>query len=94
MLARFGEDVTYTPSGGSASTIKAMVFRDVLSPVSADQTNRVEYGLHIWVSSDDVSDPIVNADSVALKMHRGYSATHTRKVRGRKQENGGWRLEL
>lgn len=94
LLARFGETVTYTPSGGSATSITALVFREVLAPVPTDPTSRVEYGYAIWVQSSDVSNPVIGTDTVALKRHRGESATHTRTVRARKQENGGWRLEL
>lgn len=95
LLAEFGETVTYTPSGGSATSITAIVRREALQSFPEDRSSRVEYGLNVWVSSDDVPTVVVQGDTVAIEKRRGSGETDTFKVKAILSQTGGmWKLSL
>lgn len=85
-----GEDITYTPSGGSASTITAIVIRGQLVEKGRGQ---VVQQMEIIVSMDDVPTVKTNGDRVALKRNRDDAANSTMTVTHVVNQDGNaWRL--
>ena len=83
----FGESVTYTPSGGAASTISALIDRPHGESRIGD-LGVVQVGYTARVRDDDVAAP-ANGDTLA-------TATESFIVRNARQDLGGtlWTLDL
>jgi len=91
----FEEDVVYTPSGGTAKTIKAMVYRQ--GSVKSSTSNRMtsknrSYDIEIDISTDatnGITDITIRADKVALYREIGDTITTTFLVKGIIQDDAG-----
>jgi len=81
----FEEDIVYTPSGGSAATISAIVDRG--PPIQAGRARGVDsnpnrrHEVTIYVSTTDVPTVTPNEDTVQVKARVGDSMTRTMTVR-------------
>lgn len=98
-LADFGESITYTPDGGSAKSITAVVDRNPLASVPtagrAVARNLVQVTLanHATTGVTAIKEGF---DTVALKLRRDDAATTTlviRRVIEAESDAGMWRLE-
>lgn len=87
----FGESVSYTPQGGSAKQIVAIIDRherDEMGPSGL----RVEQSFGLWVMRSDIDSARVG-DTVSLRKRAGDSADTTmRVVRVMDQIGAGWHL--
>lgn len=93
----FEEEIVYTPSGGIAKTIDAVVNRDAVKEDSAGKQNLRSLNIEIEISTDATTGvAIVTAgeDTVALAKRVGETAT-TMTVGGIiYSDAGAWRLRL
>ena len=64
MIDEFGEQITYTPAGGSALTINAIATQGEISPRQTDRRRSLHYNTVIVVSKIDVPTVTRNADMV------------------------------
>ncbi len=53
-LGDFAEDITYTPGGGSAKTIKVIVAKDALGPGSENDGRTLRNQAEIYIANDAV----------------------------------------
>lgn len=53
--SHFAENITYTPSGGSAKSIKALVIRQQLNPNSQDQNRTLGNTIEIYIAKDSTN---------------------------------------
>lgn len=87
----FGEQVTYSPSGGSDRTIWAMVNRQ---RVELGQVGTLQYV--VAVTNSDVSgvaSPVLGKDTMTLKKHVGDASGAVAKVDEIvEQDAGGYSL--
>src|SRR5574343_292898 len=91
----FAESITYTPSGGAAVTVSAIVNRNPLQTRGTDNNARLEFEIEIEVAVESVAAVILNGDTVALKKREGDTADTTFKVSHIVQQDSGmWRLGL
>lgn len=77
------ETVTYTPKGGTATSISAILFR--APPVLEEGRRQVSpksTNIRVYFRKSDVADVNINSDTIAFKRHIGDSSTETFKVRG------------
>jgi hypothetical protein len=63
----FEETITYTPSGGSAVRISAIVNRGGISSPSGKTEKDRKFAIDVVVSTADVPTVLVNADRFAVK---------------------------
>ncbi len=92
----FAEEITYTPKGGSAKTIKAIVDRKVLNP-AAETANRIFIDeVDIPIATDATYGVVTvnrGGDKVTLPDENGVSRTYNvGDIIG--NDNGAWRLLL
>jgi hypothetical protein len=93
MLPDMGESITYTPSGGQATTIKAVVNRGYI--VDVGDPSVLDYEISISVSRDDIAAVVVGADTVAIKRDLDDSSATTMTVRKILDQSGGaWLLAV
>jgi len=91
----FEEDIIYTPSGGVAKTIKAIVYRQGSkeSTTSSRLSNQDRYyDIEINISTDatnGIADITIREDKVALKREIGDSINTTFLVKGIVQDDAG-----
>jgi hypothetical protein len=74
----FAESVTYTPSGGSAKTINALVDRNPMRMLEAAAMGFQQAGLEIYIANDatlGVTSVKEGLDTVTLKLRQGDSST-------------------
>jgi len=101
----FEETITYTPSGGVAKSIDAVVFRENSmhsSPsgrVGGDRTTKTRaYKMSVIISTDStegVSTITTNEDTVTMKEREADTTTKTFTVGGiLYSDAGGWHLGL
>lgn len=74
LLRTFAESITVTPSGGSASTISAIVNRDGIGSVGPDGVTRLQYSVSIWVSQADYPCTPKTGETIACKRKRDDAA--------------------
>ena len=65
LLAYFGETITYTPRGGSGSSITAVVNRDAIEDVLDDRGDHTIKTVLVTISQADVAAPAVD-DSITV----------------------------
>ena len=98
--AGFEETITYTPDGGVASSITAVVDRGGAKDVEIrvrgfSRSNARRYDMEIWISTSDVATVKVNADKVTLLARIGDTVPKTYVVKGIVDNDAGcWHLEL
>lgn len=92
----FEEEITYTPSGGSAKTIRAIVFREGATErdrnVRGIRTSDRRYDLEILISTDatnGIETVTVNEDVITVKPHIGDASARTFTVAGIVQNDAG-----
>ena len=101
----FEEDVIYTPSGGSAKTISAIIYRDGLTSTNTSrrvggetQSKMRNYAISISISTDateGIETITVNEDFVALKRRVNDAANSNFRVSGiMEDDEGAWLLGL
>ena len=95
-LDEFGETVTYTPFGGSARSLQAVVNRSTTTQMNLPRTN---YGparrhLEILVSTNHLQTVIKNKDTVTMLIEPDDARQKTLTVVGARPEYGVWRLTL
>ena len=101
----FQEDVIYTPSGGSAKTISAIVYRDGLTSTNTSrrvggdtQSKMRNYAISIHIATDateGIETITVNEDFVALKRRFNDAANSDFRVSGIiEDDEGAWLLGL
>ena len=96
LASGFEEDITYTPSGGTAKTISAIVYRQGAKESSTNRRltnaqNRT-YDIEIDISTDatnGIADVTIREDKVALYREIGDSTTTTFMVKGIIQDDAG-----
>lgn len=88
LQSRFGETVSYTPTGGAASSISAIVERGQMRSVSPQTGIIYEYELAVWVSTDDVAALTVGADTIAAKRRVTDASNTTFVVKALDQQSG------
>jgi len=100
LASGFQESITYTPSGGTAKTINAIVYRSGTTQTvpsrrtgaSENKTISRRYDVEIHISTDATSGiqtVKINADKVALKRRTNDTSNTTFLVRGIIQEDVG-----
>ena len=100
LTSGFQESIIYTPSGGSAKTINAMIYRDgTTQTVPSRRTGAGEnktisrrYDIEIHISTDATSGiqtVTINEDTVKLKRRTNDTSNTTFLVRGIVQEDVG-----
>jgi len=100
LQAGFEEDIVYTPSGGTAKTISAVVHRDGTTQTvpsrrtgqSQNKTITRRYDISIEISTNatnGIADIIINEDSVALKRKVNDSTNENFLVRGIIMQDAG-----
>lgn len=95
MLPVLGDSVTYTPSGGSATTIYAIVNRDGIVVDGVNPGDILNFVTTIQVSKADVTTVTKNVDTVALKRNSDDASDTTMTVQSIIDESGGmWHLEV
>lgn len=89
-----GEDVTYTPFGGSPSVIGAIVTRRTLTPQPNQSPNYALYEVELTVSQAVLTSVNIGGDRVAV-LSRVGGASKTYAVAAILGSDGGmWRLAL
>lgn len=95
LLAQHGETVTYTPDGGDATSVSAIVYREPIESRGPDGNVRLEYALSIALSKADVATVTTGADTVALKKRSNSASDTTFRVTSIVEQSGGmWLLGL
>jgi len=101
LASGFEEDIVYTPSGGSAKTISAIVYRQGINESlqrQRVQTATRKYDIEIDISTDStngIETVTINTDTVILKPKIGDDSTKTFTVAGTIQnDEGAFRLGL
>ena len=103
--AGFQEDVIYTPEGGSAKTISAIIYRDGLTSTNTSrrvggdsQSKMRNYAISIHIATDateGIETITVNEDFVALKRRFNDAANSDFRVSGIiEDDEGAWLLGL
>jgi hypothetical protein len=85
LASGFEEEVAYTPDGGTASPIKAIVERTAISTPTSRESTRADqrrYEVAIYVSRSDVSIVTPRADTVTLYRRNGDANTTVMSVAG------------
>jgi hypothetical protein len=94
----FGETITYTPSGGSAKSIAALVDRTPLRPTEHGGQTVPQNMTEIWIinnATTGVASVKPGFDTVALKAKLSDAATTTMRVTKLLYHDAGtWRLEV
>ena len=92
IAAQFGELIVYT-TGGTPTSIWALVIRGPLDDRGPESDAYYEYGVEIVVSQADVATPKMGADTVAVKRRLSDAAASTLRVTALLAEDSGtWRL--
>ena len=98
--AGFEENIAYTPSGGVATTIEAIVDRGgsrqtkVRTRPGAEMDNR-SFAIEIWIAVNDIASVTLDEDKVELAARIGDTATLKYRVRGVIDNDlGAWHLGL
>lgn len=92
ILPQFAETVTYTPKGGSAVSISAIVLRDPVSPAGLNMPRRAR---EIVVSKTDVPTVNTGGDTVSILPMPDSAATVPYRIGAIAESHaGGWRLLL
>lgn len=90
-----GEPVTYTPKGGEAVEIYAIVHRDPTMVRGDDGRRRMTDGIEMELDKSDVPDVVENGDVVTFPKRPGSVATLTRPVAKVLRSVGGtWGVRL
>lgn len=95
----FAEDILYTPSGGQARVIKAIVDRKRLSPVSEDSSRALVDSIEIMIARDPVYGIAeitkgMDADEVVLSETIGGVGVNFFVADILSQDEGMWHLLL
>lgn len=93
LLAQFGESITYTPIGGSAATVTAIVTRRPAVEISG---TRVEVPVEFMVKQADVPTLSLGRDRVWIKRAKQDAAADEFRVVGPilSQDGGMYRLKV
>lgn len=94
----FAESITYTPSGGSPKTIKAIVVRPQIDVLDQDRGRVLARQVEIQIANNSttgVASVKKGFDQVALKLYLGDAANTTFVVSEIvKHDDGMWHLRL
>ena len=66
LLDRFGESIAYTPSGGAAATITAVVDRDTVAVEPSDDGTYTVHRMTIHVRTSDVATRTLELDAATI----------------------------
>lgn len=80
LLDQFAETVTYTPSGGSATSIDAILIRQQVETIGGMGEVGHRTSITAWMRESDVSTLAKNADTIAYKVSTTDAASVTSKV--------------
>ena len=95
VLPTFGETVTYTPDGGAAVSVTAIVERDAVDTVPTDRGLMPRRIRRIRVSKTDVATVTIGGDTVAIKTMVDDASATTYRVGAILEDHGGaWLLDL
>lgn len=96
LTSGFEEDISYTPSGGTAKTISAIVYRQGAKESSSNRrlsnAQSRTYDIEIDISTDatnGISDITIREDKVALKRKIGDSTNTIFLVKSIVQDDAG-----
>lgn len=99
-FSEFKESITYTPAGGSAKTINALVVRE-RRDADPQSRGRIAVGeAEIYVENDattgvtSVDDSGSSVDKVAFALQQGGSAVTWRVAAVIDKDNGFWHLRV
>lgn len=67
LLEKFGESVSYTPRGGAATTITAVIVRRPLQVVDEMHGPVIEYARSAWISRSDAPTLNINGDALSCR---------------------------
>lgn len=88
-----GESVLYTPSGGSETTIKAIIYRDGYLVEGEGNVEQLVHDIVIVVAKTEITTVTTGADIVKIKRRSTDSATTELKIQQILSEIGGmWTL--
>lgn len=76
----FGESVTYTPSGGSATSIQAILTRQQVETIGNMGDGAYAYSVTAWIRKADVPTLTIRKDTIAFKVNTWDAATVTRVI--------------
>lgn len=98
MLADSGESVTYTPLGGTARTITAIIDRQEVSTINGSEPQR-QMVITVVVANDatlGIASSAINlgGDTITLPVRYGNTATQRRIARIIDHDQGALTLEL
>jgi len=91
----FAESISYTPYGGAAKTIKAIVTRNRISPDSQEQGRVLINQVEIQIANDvtnGIATVTKGQDTVSLPAFLGGSASTWRIVDILDHDSAMWRL--
>ncbi len=92
------ESITYTPSGGAAKTINAVIDRERLNQQGQDQGRTVSKECEIWIANDStsgVTSVSKGQDTVAFPIYnQGGSNVTWRVIEIVSKDEGMWHLRV
>jgi hypothetical protein len=95
LLEHFAETVTYTPKGGSAQSISAIIERERRGATGPLGQARIVWKITVWISAADVAMVTPGGDTISLAEMRGDSTNKTFTVKDVIDQRGGaWRLQV
>ena len=90
-------EITYTPNGQDAKTIKAIIVREPIEPGSEDQGRILQKQAEIYIANDadaGVSSVDINGDIVSFPVRIGESAVDWAVIEIIKKDSGLWQLKV
>lgn len=93
--SHFGEEIVYTPYGGSAKTIRAMVNRNPSDPMAEGGQRTMENTIEVFISTDathGISSITLGEDKVQVADDIGGAVRKYTVQRIIAQDEGMWQL--
>lgn len=88
-VSGFGEAVTYTPTGGAATAIEAIVIRQQVETIGGMGEVGHRMSITAWVRQSDVPNLTKNADTIAYKVSTDDAASVPGKIMEVIERTGG-----
>lgn len=95
-LSHYGEEITYTPAGGAARTVRAVVSRLDVEPLSPDVQRVARKTANVFVPRHATIGTLTIApgDTFTLAMRLGDAVQTVRIRRIISQDEGGFEVEV
>lgn len=96
----FAESITYTPYGGSAKTINAVILRERLLPNGVDAGRSVGRDAEILIANDSTEGVTSvtyrgpNLDTVSFPVNQGGTAVNWKVVDVLGKDDAAWHLKV